>query len=96
MADLPLAVRCDPRDGGWHCLITVGEDASATTHSVTVDRVTLEDLAPGATPELLVEASFTFLLEREDRSQILRSFELPVIGRYFGDYPDEIRRRLAR
>ena len=77
-------------------MVMVGDDAAATTHEVSVERATLEDLAPGATPELLVEAAFGFLLEREDRASILRSFDLPVIGRYFGEFPDEIRRRLAR
>jgi hypothetical protein len=89
-------VRCDAREDGWSCVVTVGDDADATTHTVTVDRETLDDLAPGATPETLVATSFAFLLEREDRNEILRSFELPVIGRYFGGFPDEIRRRLAR
>ncbi|HET9416086.1 MAG TPA: hypothetical protein VFP30_00960 [Candidatus Limnocylindria bacterium] len=62
---------------------------------MTVDRATLEDLAPGATPENLVEESFRFLLEREPPDAILRRFQLPIIGRYFADYPDEIRRRMA-
>jgi hypothetical protein len=26
----------------------------------------------------------------------MRQFELPIIGRFFGDYPDEIRNRLRR
>jgi hypothetical protein len=77
-------------------MVTLGDDAGTTTHTVSVDRATLDDLAPGATPDTLVAASFEFLLEREDRSQILRSFDLPLIGRYFGDFPDEIRRRLRR
>ena len=34
-------------------------------HEVLVDRATLDDLAPGATPEALVAESFRFLLERE-------------------------------
>ena len=34
----------------------------------------------------LVRRSFAFLLEREPKESILRSFELPEIGRYFPDY----------
>ena len=64
-------------------------------HEVLVDRATLDDLAPGATPEALVAESFRFLLEREPPESILRSFELPIIGRYFADYAEEIRRRMA-
>lgn len=96
MTHAPLpTVSCEATDGGWRCSVTIGEDAGATTHEVLVDRATLDDLAPGATPEALVSASIGFLLEREPREAIMRSFELPIIGRFFGGYRDEIRRRLA-
>ncbi|HUF07667.1 MAG TPA: hypothetical protein VMP86_09865 [Candidatus Binatia bacterium] len=88
-------VRCEPSEGGWRCSVTVGDDPGATSHDVSVDRDTLDDLAPGATPEELVRASFAFLLEREPREAIMRSFELPIIGRFFADYRDEVRRRLS-
>jgi len=88
-------VRCEPTDGGWQCSVTVGDDPGATVHDVTVDRETLDDLAPGMEPEELVRISFEFLLEREPRESIMRSFELPIIGRFFGNYRDEMERRLA-
>jgi hypothetical protein len=87
-------VRCEPVEGGWRCSVTVGDDPGATTHEVIVDRATLDDLAPGVAPEELVRASFEFLLGRESREAIMRSFELPMIARFFADYPDAIRRRL--
>ncbi len=87
------SVRCSPTDDGWLCAVAIGNDGDE--HEVTVDRATLDDLAPGATPESLVEESFRFLLEREPPDAILRRFELPIIGRYLADYPDEIRRRMA-
>jgi hypothetical protein len=89
-----LTVSCDPHDAGWRCRVVVGTDASATEHVVEVDRLTLDDLAPGATPDELVRESFAYLLEREPRESIMRSFELPIISRFFGDYPDEISRRM--
>jgi hypothetical protein len=89
-------VHCDPTADGWRCLVRFGPEPDAAEHEVTLDRATLEDLAPGATPESLVDASFRFLLEREPPQAILRRFELPIIGRYFADFPDEIRRRMAR
>lgn len=88
-------VRCDPTAGGWRCLVRLGSEPEAAEHEVTLDRATLDDLAPGATPETLVAASFRFLLEREPPDAILRRFELPLIGRYFADFPDVIRRRMA-
>lgn len=95
MPELPPVVSCQPNESGWQCLVTIGDDAGATTHEVSVDRETLADLAPGAPPEELVRISFEFLLEREPREAIMRSFELPIIGRFFGDYRDEILRRLS-
>jgi len=89
-AEVEPSVDCRPREGGWHCSVILG----ASEHSVQVDRSTLDDLAPGRTPDELVRASFTFLLERESPESIMRAFELPIIGRFFADYPDEIRRRL--
>ena len=92
--DQAPAVTCDAVDSGWQCSVTIGDDHRTTTHEVSVDRETLDDLAPGVTPEELVRTSFEFLLEREPRESIMRSFELPIIGRFFGDYRDEIQRRL--
>ena len=94
MDDQRITVSCDAREGGWRCTVIVGDDADATEHIVEVDRPTLDDLAPGATPDELVRESFVYLLEREPRSSIMRSFELPIIARFFGEYPDEISRRL--
>jgi len=37
-----------------------------------------------------VRRSFAFLLAREPRESILREFELPVIARYFPEYPKAI------
>ncbi len=95
MTGTPPTVRCEPQDGGWRCHVVLGHGARETEHEVRVDRATLDDLAPGATPEALVAESFRFLLEREPAESILRSFDLPIIGRYFGDYAEEIRRRMS-
>jgi hypothetical protein len=76
--------------------ITTGTGRGETTHEVVVPAQLLFDL--GLTPDdeaRLVRASFEFLLEREPSSSILRHFELDVIGRYFPEYMDTMRRRLA-
>jgi hypothetical protein len=91
----PVSVRCAPTAEGWTCRVVLGDDAAATAHDVRVGRTDLATLAPGATPEWLVEASFAFLLEREPRESILRRFDLPVIERYFPEYRVEIARRLG-
>jgi hypothetical protein len=47
-----------------------------------------------ADPETMVTESFRFLLEREPKESILRSFDLTVISRYFPEYEREIAQRL--
>jgi hypothetical protein len=39
-----------------------------------------------------VRACFDFLLEREPKESILRSFDVTVIGRYFPEFETTIRR----
>jgi hypothetical protein len=91
----PLTVNCMRTDAGWVCSVTVGDDPAATHHEVAVASDVLERLAPGEVePTSLVRASFEFLLEHETRESILRSFELPMIGRYFPDYESRIGERL--
>lgn len=92
----PLSVECEPTEEGWACRVVVGDDPGATEHSVRVDRDALAGIAPtGTTPEELLVASFRFLLEREPRESIMRSFELPIISRFFADYETEVARRLS-
>ena len=68
----------------------------ATRHEVSVSGELLERLRPGAgDPAELVRDSFAFLLAREPRESILRSFALEVIGRYFGEWEAEIREHPA-
>lgn len=73
-----------------------GEDRTTTTHRVTVTPKVHRDLTGGeVSVERLIEASFEFLLARESNTSILRSFDLPAIGRYFPEYEQTIRERLA-
>ncbi|HWU83016.1 MAG TPA: hypothetical protein VN063_05945 [Methylophilaceae bacterium] len=67
------------------------EARSTTTHVVTVQpdyarKLTLDKLPT----EELVSRSFDFLLARESNTSILRSFDLPVISRYFPEYEPSI------
>ena len=72
------------------------QGSSPTTHRVTVPPQYAARLTGGqATAQQLVRRSFDFLLERESNSSILRSFELPVIARYFPEYERVIRDMLA-
>jgi hypothetical protein len=91
-----MTVSCMPGGEGWHCWVSVGQDVGRTTHDVDVTEADLERLAPDATdPTTLVRESFEFLLEREPRESILRTFALPDIARYFPDYEAQIGRRMS-
>lgn len=91
-----VAVQCEPAGDGWACRVTVSEPSGSTTqHGVTVSRAEIRRLAGDLDdPRSLVEASFAYLLEREPKESILRSFAISEIERYFPSYPTEIRARL--
>jgi len=83
------------RTRGAEYRVTVEERGATTSHVVTVTAQDVARYAPeGTSPEQLLDASFRFLLEREPPSSILGAFSLPVIERYFSDYPREIRTKL--
>jgi hypothetical protein len=93
MGERRIDVEIQPADGGWLATVTVAEGDASTKHRVRIPAADLERLAPGATPEALVRASFAFLLEREAKESILREFEIGAIARYFPEYEREIRRQ---
>ena len=80
---------------GDRYVVTVGGGGGRTEHQVTATLGQIAELGGDRAPEDVIEASFEFLLEREPKESILSSFELPVIGRYFPEYPAEIRSRLS-
>ena len=71
------------------------EAPTTTTHKVSLKPSYYEKLTNKCvTPEVLVEKSFEFLLDRESNTSILPSFDLPVIGRYFPEYERVIKEML--
>ena len=89
-------VSCRPAESGWHCTVMLGTDPGR--HHPRGERRPARcsmTSRRACTPDELVRVSFEFLLEREPRESIMRQFELPIIGRFFGDYRDEMLRRLA-
>lgn len=76
--------------------VRVGEEI-ATVHHVTLRDADRQRLGgQQVSGEQLVAESFRFLLEREPNTSILKSFDLPVIGKYFPEYEREIRKRLTQ
>jgi hypothetical protein len=89
----PARIEVDHVDGNSF-RVTVREGGRSSTHVVTVEPEYARGLAGDAVSrEDLVRGSFEFLLEREPKEAILRSFDLSVIARYFPEYQSEIARR---
>ena len=61
--------------------------ATPTEHRVTLTDAYWNQIWNGCLSKReIIARSFAFLLEREPNVAILRSFELPVIQRYFSEY----------
>jgi len=76
--------------------VVVTQGGGTTHHDVAVPASLIDGLdLPGLDEERLVRESFAFLLEREPATSIMRKFDLDVISRYFPEYLDVIRARLA-
>ncbi len=68
---------------------------NTTRHLVTVSDTVHNKLAPSASKEDLLTASFEFLLEREPNTSILSRFDLPLIGHYFPEFEREMGEKFA-
>jgi hypothetical protein len=93
-----VEVDCSAIDTGWRCSATVDDGRGSSRHEVTVGAEDALSLATASTTdgvERLVFETVDFLLERESRDSILRTFDITVVGRYFPEYEREIRSRLA-
>lgn len=78
-----------PRGGGsFHVRVVEGD--TSTDHDVTISPKDLERLAGERTPDAFVRHCFAFLLEREPKESILRSFDVSAIGRYFPEFDSTI------
>jgi hypothetical protein len=90
-----IEVQRTDHDDSYEFQVTVKEGRGESRHRVTLHKADYQQLAADkASPESLVTESFRFLLEREPKESILRSFDLMLIGRYFPEYRREIVKRL--
>lgn len=91
----PIEVKSTDLGTKYEFQVTVQEGGSATHHRVTLNKADYERLTGGKTsPDALVIESFRFLLKREPKESILRSFDLTVIGHYFPEYERVIGKQL--
>lgn len=70
--------------------VTVSDTAGSTQHRVTLSESTYRKLTDGkVTPTQCVESAFRFLLERESKADILKSFDINVINMSFPSFERE-------
>jgi len=75
--------------------VTVKEGTGETRHRVSMSNSTYEKLTQGeVSPARCVQAAFEYLLEREPKESILRTFDITVISRYFPGFETEFSRYL--
>ena len=95
MAEKIEIKQMEPRTYG----VVTTEGTTTTSHRVHLTDGILESVAPDPddanVQEVLVRESIKFLLERETAAEILPEFSLDDITRYFPEYPEEIRSRMA-
>ena len=86
MIDISLTRDADPFE-----FDVVIREGGETCHHVTMARALHQRLTAGkATPGACIEAAFRFLLDREPKESILRSFDIAVISRYFPEFEREL------
>jgi hypothetical protein len=85
-----ISVESSETASGWHFDVRVAGGGSESRHQVTLSRADRDRIAAGVDPEELVRVSFAFLLEREPKESIRRSFDLTVIAHYFPEYEREM------
>ena len=91
-----ITIEAAESDRGLRYRVTVQEGNTSTQHLVSLQESYRNQLAgPDTSVEQLLRKSFEFLLAREAKESILKSFDLRIISRYFPEYEKEIRRTLS-
>lgn len=77
--------------------VRVSEGKTATEHVVTMKTSDYERISGRKVePVELVRRAFEFLLAQERKEQILTRFDLTVIGRYFAEFEQAMKRSLEQ
>jgi hypothetical protein len=75
--------------------VRVIEGKNATSHVVTMKTSEYERISgKKVSPPELVRRAFEFLLARERKEEILRKFDLTIIGQYFAEFEQAMKRSL--
>lgn len=92
-----MAVKIEVEQVGpdeFHVRLTEGKNE--TRHVVTMKTSEYERISgKKVSPNELVRRAFEFLLARERKEEILRKFDLTIIGQYFAEFEQAMKRSLS-
>lgn len=83
------------QEKGWTFLVELGHGDNLVEYHVDVDRDYWTKLTGRhIEPAQLIEATFKFLLEKEQKEMIMKKFNLSDVNQFFPQYEYEIKRTL--
>ncbi|MDP3792979.1 MAG: hypothetical protein Q8Q89_04625 [bacterium] len=81
------------KEGGWTFLVELGHGDNLVEYYVDVDRDYWAQLTGRRVePAQLIEATFKFLLDKEQKEMIMKKFNLNEVNKLFPQYEAEIKR----
>ncbi len=84
---MEVEVEQETKPGGWQFDVTIVDQESESEHTVKLSENYYQQLTNGSiSPQELVHETFQFLLNKEPKEQILDSFNLRQVQRYYSDY----------
>ena len=84
----------DTKGDKFHFGVTVLDGKSELNYNVTSDKKYLQSLSKSEiSTSDFIKKTFEFLLERESKESILKSFDISIIKKYFPEYEKTIRAR---
>lgn len=77
----------------WEFMVLLGHESKDVGFLVKIDKEYCEELTSGRHgPEHLIRKSFKFLLKKQSKYSILRSFNLREVQKRFPEYEEEMRK----
>jgi len=90
MINISIKTKSKDEDG-WIFNVIVRQEDSETQHEVRLSKIYYKQLTnENLPPDILVKHSFEFLLQREVKESILKSFNIGQIKDYFPEYEQQI------
>jgi len=77
----------------WEYTVLLGHESRDVGFLVKITRQHWEDLTDGReSPEQLIKKCFRFLLKKQSKYSIVRSFDLQEVHKSFPDFKDEMKK----